>query len=244
MADTQTKQVGLKFSPEFLQLFTDLASMDLKTRTTAGTELLRTVIDKQTEFEKVESKSSDHCPELQYTVKRLCKGLASSRDGARQGFATVLTEVINFSTNLHRESLADRHFYPQNIEKKKRTKLFEKYFLLSKPSHLRFWWIRFLISIQILKTFASVSTKYALDTIMAENEVKGKEIKGKAPREQLFGRIFGLATLARSKRLEVSFFKSSIEKKMYFCSRHIFARLMWRPCQNPRLKSTCKKLRQ
>lgn len=38
---------------------------------------------------------------------------------------------------------------------------------------------------------------------MAENEVKGKEIKGKAPREQLFGRIFGLATLARSKRLEV-----------------------------------------
>ncbi len=97
MSDTQTKQVnqvGLKYSPEFLQLFTDLASMDLKTRTTAGTELLKTVIDKQTEFEKAESKSGDHCPELQYTVKRLCKGLASSRDGARQGFATVLTEVI------------------------------------------------------------------------------------------------------------------------------------------------------
>lgn len=63
-----------------------------------------------------------------------------------------------------------------------------------------------LISIQILKTFPSVSTKFALDTIMAENEVKGKEIKGKAPREQLFGRIFGLATLARSKRLEVRLF--------------------------------------
>jgi DNA polymerase phi len=93
-------KVGLKYSPEFLQLFTDLASMDLKTRTTAGTELLKTVMEKQGEFEKAESKSGDHCPELQYTVKRLCKGLASSRDGARQGFATVLTEVIIFMTNL------------------------------------------------------------------------------------------------------------------------------------------------
>jgi len=28
-------------------------------------------------------------------MKRLCKGLASSRKGARQGFATVLTEVLH-----------------------------------------------------------------------------------------------------------------------------------------------------
>lgn len=110
MADThnhskQVQKVGLKYSPEFLQLFTDLASMDLKTRTAAGTELLKTVIDKQAEFEKAESKSGDHCPELQYTVKRLCKGLASSRDGARQGFATVLTEVIIILTNLASHSL-------------------------------------------------------------------------------------------------------------------------------------------
>lgn len=101
----QVKKVGLKYSPEFLQLFTDLASMDLKTRTSAGTELLKTVIDKQAEFEQAESKSGDHCHELQYTVKRLCKGLASSRDGARQGFATVLTEVFIFMTNLASHSL-------------------------------------------------------------------------------------------------------------------------------------------
>lgn len=35
------------------------------------------------------------CPDLDYSIKRLCKGLASSRKGARQGFATVLTEVVH-----------------------------------------------------------------------------------------------------------------------------------------------------
>lgn len=47
---------------------------------------------------KVEENSSEDenvcCDELEYSVKRLVKGLASSRKGARQGFATVLTEVL------------------------------------------------------------------------------------------------------------------------------------------------------
>ena len=33
--------------------------------------------------------------QLEYGLKRLVKGLASSRKGARQGFATALTEIIN-----------------------------------------------------------------------------------------------------------------------------------------------------
>lgn len=33
--------------------------------------------------------------QLEYGLKRLVKGLASSRKGARQGFATILTEIIN-----------------------------------------------------------------------------------------------------------------------------------------------------
>lgn len=35
------------------------------------------------------------CEELKYCVKRLVKGLASSRKGARHGFATVLTEILS-----------------------------------------------------------------------------------------------------------------------------------------------------
>lgn len=42
---------------------------------------------------EVEEDSS--CDELEYSVTRLVKGLASSRKGARQGFATVLTEVLS-----------------------------------------------------------------------------------------------------------------------------------------------------
>lgn len=41
----------------------------------------------------VEEDSS--CDELEYSVTRLVKGLASSRKGARQGFATVLTEALS-----------------------------------------------------------------------------------------------------------------------------------------------------
>lgn len=33
------------------------------------------------------------CPELDYTVRRLVRGLASSRKGARQGYFITLTEV-------------------------------------------------------------------------------------------------------------------------------------------------------
>ena len=35
------------------------------------------------------------CDELKYSVTRLVKGLASSRKGARQGFAMVLTEILS-----------------------------------------------------------------------------------------------------------------------------------------------------
>ena len=40
-------------------------------------------------------KDSPCCSELDYSFKRLVKGLASSRKGARQGFTTVLTELLS-----------------------------------------------------------------------------------------------------------------------------------------------------
>lgn len=43
----------------------------------------------------MEAEEDSSCDELEYSVTRLVKGLASSRKGARQGFATVLTEVLS-----------------------------------------------------------------------------------------------------------------------------------------------------
>lgn len=52
---------------------------------------------------EVEDNSS--CDELEYSVTRLVKGLASSRKGARQGFATVLTEVLSEFASLSPEGM-------------------------------------------------------------------------------------------------------------------------------------------
>ena len=52
---------------------------------------------------EVEENSS--CDELEYSVTRLVKGLASSRKGARQGFATVLTEVLSEFASLSPEGM-------------------------------------------------------------------------------------------------------------------------------------------
>lgn len=52
----------------------------------------------KTEDNKEDDESDDDiscCNELKYSVKRLVKGLASTRKGARQGFATVLTEILS-----------------------------------------------------------------------------------------------------------------------------------------------------
>lgn len=52
----------------------------------------------KTEDNKEDDESDDDiscCDELKYSVKRLVKGLASTRKGARQGFATVLTEILS-----------------------------------------------------------------------------------------------------------------------------------------------------
>lgn len=38
--------------------------------------------------------SANLCPSLSYALKRLTRGLASSRAGARQGFALALTEIL------------------------------------------------------------------------------------------------------------------------------------------------------
>ena len=67
-------------SPEFLQYFWQLADLNATARSAAAGAII------------------DHVaihPQLQdYTVKRLIRGLSSSRDAARQGFSSTLTQLL------------------------------------------------------------------------------------------------------------------------------------------------------
>lgn len=65
---------------EFLKLFWTLAESDVATRTSAATQLLAYL--------------RDHNDDVNYTLKRLVRGLASSRDAARQGFSAALAALL------------------------------------------------------------------------------------------------------------------------------------------------------
>ncbi len=76
---------------KFLALFWDLASTEPKVSKKAAITLIRSLDFCQKRFE--EGGESGHCQELTYSLKRLVRGLGSSRDGARVGFSVALTEV-------------------------------------------------------------------------------------------------------------------------------------------------------
>lgn len=73
--------------PSFRQSFWDLAVIDEKKRLKAAEILLNFVKGKQQTDKQTPTR------ELNYAIDRLVMGLASSRDAARQGFATALTQV-------------------------------------------------------------------------------------------------------------------------------------------------------
>lgn len=94
----------------FLQLFWDLGSLDVKQQARATKLLLRSLANAQKRhvtrddqqrnepgesnpFVPREAQKSPLCVELEYTLDRLVRGLASSRDGARRGFSLALAEV-------------------------------------------------------------------------------------------------------------------------------------------------------
>eukprot|EP01125_Pyxidicula_operculata_P012838 TRINITY_DN4231_c0_g1_i1.p1 TRINITY_DN4231_c0_g1~~TRINITY_DN4231_c0_g1_i1.p1 ORF type:complete len:1287 (+),score=379.66 TRINITY_DN4231_c0_g1_i1:74-3934(+) len=80
----------------FLQLFWDLSSVDDRVRENAAASLITSLDSFQSKYTDVEKSGNIYCPELVYTLDRLTKGLSSSRDGARQGFALALTEILRF----------------------------------------------------------------------------------------------------------------------------------------------------
>ncbi|XP_032218016.2 myb-binding protein 1A-like protein isoform X2 [Nematostella vectensis] len=79
-----------------LSFYWELASTNEPTRLEAAKELVEYLsVAQQTHVQEDINSETDLCPELKYSLKRLTKGLASSRKGARQGFAMVLAEILH-----------------------------------------------------------------------------------------------------------------------------------------------------
>lgn len=76
-------------SAPILELFWDLAEVDDAKRVSAAAALCSTLATQQAAHT-----GDGACSDLSYTVRRLVRGLASSRDGARQGFGAALIEVL------------------------------------------------------------------------------------------------------------------------------------------------------
>lgn len=74
-------------SAPILPLFGKLASADATERLDASTQLVGSV------SHEVDSTAAEDDEDLQYSLKRLIRGLASSRESARLGFSVALTEV-------------------------------------------------------------------------------------------------------------------------------------------------------
>ena len=77
-----------------LQYYWDLANAESLHRSAAASSLLGFLQTQQT------CSSTDISTNLQYALKRLIKGLASSHECARQGFALALTMVCNVNRSI------------------------------------------------------------------------------------------------------------------------------------------------
>jgi DNA polymerase phi len=76
-----------------LKCFWTLSDADADLRRKSACEIMEHLISAQKEVDG-EGKDADQCPDLQYALKRLLRGMCSSRECARQGFASVLSEVL------------------------------------------------------------------------------------------------------------------------------------------------------
>ena len=76
----------LQFDEAFRQCFWDLASVKEQTREKATQQLTNILLEEQ-------KKTPADTKQREYALTRLIRGLSSSRDGARQGFSTALTQV-------------------------------------------------------------------------------------------------------------------------------------------------------
>lgn len=91
----------------FMDLFWHLANSHPDVRTQATATLVETLIGiekKGTQSAQTKNGFHNISEELDYTLGRLVKGLLSSRDAARPGFATALSEVRYILSNFPLEA--------------------------------------------------------------------------------------------------------------------------------------------
>jgi DNA polymerase phi len=104
-----------------LNYFTDLASSDASVREAAAESLVLRLQEIQKQYEMLPDKESvdgglmleaekndglDNCaPHLRYALRRLIRGVSSSRECARQGFALGLTLPVSVISSINVESL-------------------------------------------------------------------------------------------------------------------------------------------
>lgn len=79
-------------SSKFMDLFGDLASDSTVARNKAATIIVKYLIRAQGSV--LEAAPNDMCADLEYSLRRLVRGLSSNRLSARQGFASCLCEVL------------------------------------------------------------------------------------------------------------------------------------------------------
>uniref|UniRef100_K3WSV6 Uncharacterized protein n=1 Tax=Globisporangium ultimum (strain ATCC 200006 / CBS 805.95 / DAOM BR144) TaxID=431595 RepID=K3WSV6_GLOUD len=86
---------------EFLKLFWNLAESDVAVRSSAAAQIIAHLQQKQS------SEDATFEDDLQYTLKRLVRGLASSRDAARQGFSTALAGLLETFPSIKLQEVQD-----------------------------------------------------------------------------------------------------------------------------------------
>jgi len=154
-----------------LQVFWDLAKEDPNERTNACQLLIQSLLKEQKLFEKNgnqnmktddedendsdeemkdetstnnSSTSSSHiCTALSYALKRLCRGLASSRSGARSGFALALTEILSQFPQVKTEEVLKIVNEQINLEKQGNRQVRRVRTISLAYSHSVAFWLRF-----------------------------------------------------------------------------------------------------
>ncbi|XP_065060180.1 uncharacterized protein LOC135687527 [Rhopilema esculentum] len=89
---------------DFLSIFWDLVSNDEGKRTHRAADLVSILKNKIQETDP-ENDEMQIPEELDYSVKRLVKGIGSARKGARQGFGTALTEIMCHFDCVHTDTI-------------------------------------------------------------------------------------------------------------------------------------------
>ena len=82
-----------KAGASILSFFWDLAAVDIEKRVKAAASLMG-VLQQAQQTHDATAADGSACADLVYAVRRLVRGLASPRDGARQGFGAALIEVL------------------------------------------------------------------------------------------------------------------------------------------------------